>query len=280
VADDVTDIARSRCAIGEVVGKDPSSRHAAPAAHWHPRLADGLAHDRGLVIAKSVKGQLAADVPPSEYQCEVRVRERRIATAGAWVSRSHGLGQFRPVAAKEEAYPHCSTARAVATDCDARRAAGGTCAAWKPAGSGRAQALGCGVGQTAPSRGGRAPSSRRLRPVSRRCAQPMPVAAETERGICHTGHSTRLNQSSEVECIDLHRWSTRRLCATVVGQMWRTVAAEDSTSWRQPGRSVALCEGDSDANCRNCSRVGRAGWVVNTSRSPESLIGDGSGRDP
>src|SRR5262249_14118635 len=34
--------------------------HADPAAHWRQRLADGLAHDLGDVIAKAVRGQLAA----------------------------------------------------------------------------------------------------------------------------------------------------------------------------------------------------------------------------
>ncbi len=33
-----------------------------PASHWRKRLDDGLAHDIGLVIAKSVQGQLAAGV--------------------------------------------------------------------------------------------------------------------------------------------------------------------------------------------------------------------------
>jgi nitrite reductase/ring-hydroxylating ferredoxin subunit len=37
--------------------------HSNPAAHWRQRLADGLGHDLGLVIAKAVHGQLAADVP-------------------------------------------------------------------------------------------------------------------------------------------------------------------------------------------------------------------------
>jgi nitrite reductase/ring-hydroxylating ferredoxin subunit len=47
---------------GEVWVKTTVS-HADPAAHWHQRLADGLAHDLGLVIAKAVHGQLAADLP-------------------------------------------------------------------------------------------------------------------------------------------------------------------------------------------------------------------------
>src|SRR5258708_39360107 len=40
--------------------------HADPAAHWRQRLADGLAHDLGLVIAQAVRGQLAAHLPPAD----------------------------------------------------------------------------------------------------------------------------------------------------------------------------------------------------------------------
>src|SRR5512134_2627730 len=35
-----------------------------PPAHWRRRLADGMAHNLGLVIAKSVLGLLAAGVAP------------------------------------------------------------------------------------------------------------------------------------------------------------------------------------------------------------------------
>jgi nitrite reductase/ring-hydroxylating ferredoxin subunit len=45
--------------------------HDDPAAHWHQRLANGLAHDLGLVIAKAVHGQLAAGVPQAEIVRQV-----------------------------------------------------------------------------------------------------------------------------------------------------------------------------------------------------------------
>src|ERR1700716_3112164 len=45
--------------------------YADPAAHWHQRLADGLAHDLGLVVAKAVHGQLAADVPLADIVRQV-----------------------------------------------------------------------------------------------------------------------------------------------------------------------------------------------------------------
>jgi hypothetical protein len=50
--------------------------HANPAAHSQQRLADGLAHDLGLVIAKAVHGQLAADVPPAGIVRQVALVRR------------------------------------------------------------------------------------------------------------------------------------------------------------------------------------------------------------
>jgi hypothetical protein len=45
--------------------------HSDPAAHWRERLDNGLAHDIGLVIAKAVHGELAADVPPTDIVRQV-----------------------------------------------------------------------------------------------------------------------------------------------------------------------------------------------------------------
>jgi hypothetical protein len=59
-----------------------------PAAHWHQRLANGLAHDLGLVVAKAVHGQLEAGVPQAEIVRQVALFGAQIATAGAWVLRS------------------------------------------------------------------------------------------------------------------------------------------------------------------------------------------------
>jgi nitrite reductase/ring-hydroxylating ferredoxin subunit len=49
----------------------PTFAHADPAAHSRQRLADGLAHDLGLVIAKAVHGQRAAGVPPADIVRQV-----------------------------------------------------------------------------------------------------------------------------------------------------------------------------------------------------------------
>jgi nitrite reductase/ring-hydroxylating ferredoxin subunit len=45
--------------------------HADPAAHWKQRLESGLEHDIGLIIAKSVQGQVSAAVPPADVVRQV-----------------------------------------------------------------------------------------------------------------------------------------------------------------------------------------------------------------
>jgi hypothetical protein len=44
---------------------------ADPVTHSRRRLADGLAHNIGLVIAKGVQGQLAAGLPPTDIVRQV-----------------------------------------------------------------------------------------------------------------------------------------------------------------------------------------------------------------
>src|SRR5499427_6627852 len=60
--------------------------YADPAAHWCQRLADGLAHDLGLVIAKAVHSQLAADVPTADI-----VRQVALAGVGVVMALLRGM---------------------------------------------------------------------------------------------------------------------------------------------------------------------------------------------
>src|SRR3954466_12538213 len=64
-ADDVPTCPVEIRAGGEIWVK-PVFGYANPAGHWRQRLADGLAHNLTLVIAKAVHGLLAAGQPPSE----------------------------------------------------------------------------------------------------------------------------------------------------------------------------------------------------------------------
>jgi len=66
----------------------PTFAHADPAAHWRRRLANGLAHNIGLVVAKAVHGQLAIDTPRADVVRQVALFGARNATAGTWVSPS------------------------------------------------------------------------------------------------------------------------------------------------------------------------------------------------
>ena len=59
--------------------------HADLAAHWRQRLASGLGHDIGLVIAKAVCGQLAANAPWADIV-------RQIALFGAQHRDGWGVG--------------------------------------------------------------------------------------------------------------------------------------------------------------------------------------------
>ena len=45
--------------------------YADPGGHWRQRLADGLAHNLSLVLAKAVNGQLAAGLSPSDVVRQV-----------------------------------------------------------------------------------------------------------------------------------------------------------------------------------------------------------------
>src|SRR3984957_11609193 len=50
---------------GEIWMK-PLFGYANPGEHWRKRLEDGLAHNLNLVIAKAVRGQLAAGLSPAD----------------------------------------------------------------------------------------------------------------------------------------------------------------------------------------------------------------------
>src|SRR5262249_34510800 len=94
--------------------------YADPAAHWRQRLADGLAHDLGLVIAKAVHSQLAADVPPADIVRQVAlfgVRNRDGWGVGLTILTA--LANLLPALPNEEAYLALfHGARRVADDCE------------------------------------------------------------------------------------------------------------------------------------------------------------------
>ena len=219
--------------------------HADPAAHWRQRLADGLAHDLGLVIAKAVHAQLAADVPRADIV-------RQVALFGAQNRDGWGVGltiltalaNLLPMLPEEEAYLALfHGARRVAADCDGEAPR-------------RERApLGSQPDPAALKRWLRRWTNVRHREAAERTlltaiagglspavlADAL-LAAETERAFADTGHSLDFINKA-FECLDLIGWEhAPAVLPTIVGQMVAARGAEESTAWRQPVDIVALCE--------------------------------------
>ena len=253
--------------------------HADPAAHWHQRLANGLAHDLGLVIAKAVHGQLAAGVPQAEIV-------RQVALFGAQNRDGWGVGltiltalaNLLPVLPAEEAYLALfHGARRVAADCDG-------------AAPRRERApLGSRPDPAALKRWLRRWTKVRHREAAERTLltavaagfSPAELAdalfaAETERAFADTGHSLDFINKA-FECLDLIGWQhAAALLPTVVGQMVAARGAEESTAWRQPVDLVALCE-DSTSELAGLFAPGRGSgkWSGHAALAQELL-----GEDP
>ena len=253
--------------------------HADPAAHWHQRLANGLAHDLGLVIAKAMHGQLAAGVPQAEIV-------RQVALFGAQNRDGWGVGltiltalaNLLPVLPAEEAYLGLfHGARRVAADCDGEAPR-------------RERApLGSRPDPAALKRWLRRWTKVRHREAAERSLltavaagfSPAELAdalfaAETERAFADTGHSLDFINKA-FECLDLIGWQhAAALLPTVVGQMVAARGAEESTAWRQPVDLVALCE-DSTSELAGLFAPGRGSvkWSGHAALAQELL-----GEDP
>src|SRR6266704_694008 len=219
--------------------------HADPAAHWRQRLADGLAHDLGLVIAKAVHGQLAARVPMADIV-------RQVALFGAQNRDGWGVGltiltalaNLLPALPEEEAYLALfHGARRVAADCDGE------------APRRERSPLGSRPDPAVLKRWLRRWTNVRHREAAERTLLTATVAglspavladallaAGTERAFADTGHSLDFINKA-FECLDLIGWEhAAAVLPTVVGQMVAARGAEESTAWRQPADLVALCQ--------------------------------------
>ena len=218
--------------------------HADPAAHWHQRLADGLAHDLGLVIAKAVHGQLAADVPRADIV-------RQVALFGAQNRDGWGVGltiltalaNLLPMVPEEAYLALFHGARRVAADCDGqapRRERAPLGSRPEPA------AIKRWLRRWTSVRHREAAERTLLTAIAAGASQGVLadalLAAETERAFADTGHSLDFINKA-FECLDLIGWQhAPALLPTVVGQMVAARGAEESTAWRQPVDLVALCD--------------------------------------
>jgi nitrite reductase/ring-hydroxylating ferredoxin subunit len=255
----------------------PTFAHADPATHWRQRLADGLAHDLGLVIAKAVHGQFAAGVPWADIV-------RQAALFGAQNRDGWGVGltiltalanllSFLP---EEEGYRALfNGARRVAADCDGE------------APRRERTALGSRPDRAALKRWLRRWTRVRHREAAERTlltaiaagASPealadILLAAETERAFADSGHSLDFINKA-FECLDLIGWEhAATILPAVVGQMVAARGAEESTAWRQPVDLVSLCE-EAAGQLPELFAIGRSvqGWSDHAALARE-LLGD------
>jgi nitrite reductase/ring-hydroxylating ferredoxin subunit len=251
--------------------------HANPAAHWRQRLANGLAHDLGLVVAKAVHGQLAADVPRADIV-------RQVALFGAHNRDGWGVGltiltalaNLLPFLPEEEVYLALfHGARRVAMDCDGeppRRERA-------PLGSQRdPTALKGWLRRWTRVRHREAAERTLLTAIGSGLSPPVLtdilLAAETERAFADTGHSLDFINKA-FECLDLIGWEhAPAMLPTIVGQMAAARGAEESTAWRQPTDLVALCEETASQLLELfAARAARNGWSDHAKLARE-LLGD------
>src|SRR5258707_12485829 len=208
-------------------------------------LRTGLAHDIGLVIAKAVHGQLAADVPLTDIVRQVALFGAQNRDGwGVGLTILTALGNLLPVLPEEEAYLALfHGARRVAADCDGeapRRERA-------PLGSRPdAVALKRWLQRWASVRH-REAAERTLLTAIAAGFWPAVLAdallpAGTDRAFADTGHSLDFINKA-FECLDLIGWEhAAALRPTVFGQMGAARGAEETTPWRQAVDLVALCE--------------------------------------
>jgi len=221
----------------------PTFEVAEPRGHWHRRLDDGMAHDLGLVIAKSIHGLTAAQVAPLEILRQAALfgaRNRDGWDTGLTVLTA--LGNLLPALPEDEKHLALFHGiRRVAADCDGQ-----------PPRRDRTPLAGPSDLVTLKRWLRRWTAVRHREAVERTLltaiatgASPPALAelmfvAETDRAFADGGHSLDFVNKA-FECLDLIGWEyASTILPTVAGQMVAARGAEESTSWRQPVDLVAL----------------------------------------
>jgi nitrite reductase/ring-hydroxylating ferredoxin subunit len=251
--------------------------YADPAGHWRRRLADGLAHDLGLVIAKAVAGLLACGRPAAEAVRQIAlfgVRNRDGWDTGLTILTA--LARLLPFLSEEErelALFH--GARHVAEDCDGatpRRERAPLSSRPDPATLKRWLRRWMAVRH-------REAAERTLLTAIAAGAAPAALAdllfaAETDRAYADGGHSLDFTNKA-FECLNLIGWDhAAEVLPSVVGQMAAARGAEESTAWRQPVDLIALCQQASLEFPRLFAADGkRHGWSDHALLA-EELLGD------
>lgn len=249
------------------------------AAHWRQRLASGLGHDIGLVIAKAVHGQLAANVPRADIVRQVTLFGTQNRDGwGVGLTILTALANLLPTLEDEEAYLALfHGARRVAADCDGeapRRER--TPLGSRPHPSTLKRWL-----QRWTTVRHREAAERTLLTAIATGASPAVLAdallaAATERAYADTGHALDFVNKA-FECLDLIGWQhAANVLPTVVGQMVAARGAEESTAWRHPVDLIALCE----ESAEQLSELFAAGHSVPGWSDHQALSRDLLGDDP
>jgi nitrite reductase/ring-hydroxylating ferredoxin subunit len=242
-ADDVPTCSVEIRAGGEIWVK-PVFGYADPVGHWRQRLADGLAHNLSLVIAKAVNGLLAAGQPPSEVVRQAALFGARNRDGwGTGLTILSALGQLLPVLPDEQTHLALfHGARHVADDCDGaapRRDRAPLGSQPDLATLKRWLCLWVAVRH-------REAAERTLLTAIAGGASPAALgdllfAAETDRAYAAGGHALDFINKA-FECLDIIGWEhAADVLPSVVGQMVAARGAEESTAWRQPVDLIALC---------------------------------------
>lgn len=229
---------------GEVWVK-PVFGHADPVAHGQRRLAEGMDHNLGLVIAKAVRGLTGDGVAPDDVlrQAVLFGAARRDAW-GSGMTILTALGNLLPWLAQDDV---CLAlfhgVQRVALDCE-----------------GQAPRRDCGPLASRPDAATLRRWLRRWSAVRHRsgaertlhtaiaAGMPEPalaallLGAETDRAFADGGHSLDFINKA-FECLDLIGWQhAPAVLPTVVGQMVAARGAEEAPEWRQPVDLIALLE--------------------------------------
>ena len=275
-ADDVPTCPVEIRAGGEIWVK-PVFSYADPVGHWRQRLADGLAHNLSLVLAKAVNGQLAAGLSPSDVVRQVALfgtRNRDGWDTGLTILTA--LGQLLPFLSEEETHLALfHGARRVAADCDGAAPS----RARSPLASQPDLATLKGWLRRWATVRHRDAAERTVLTAIARGASPAALAdllftAETDRAYADGGHSLDFINKA-FECLDVIGWEhAADVLPSVVGQMVAARGAEERTAWRQPIDLIALCQ-RAGLEVPHLFTVGDnvKGWSDHVTLS-ESLLGD------
>jgi nitrite reductase/ring-hydroxylating ferredoxin subunit len=219
--------------------------HPDPARHWRERLYNGLVHDIGLVIAKAVHGELAADVPPADIVRQVALFGTQNRDGwGVGLTILTALANLLPMLTEEETYLALfHGARRVAADCDGeapRRERSPLGSRPDPVALKRWLWRWTNVRHR--EAGERTLLTAIASGLSPAALADALLAAVTERAYADTGHALDFINKA-FECLDLIGWqNASSVLPAIVGQMVAARGADESTAWRQPIDLIALCE--------------------------------------